>query len=97
MDISAEQTVKIVVEAEYGIENYYALRDGGEQLIYNCLECSQPTYILSDNTNVCYFCDEGISGECSMCSTELTVANQSVNDPSMCEYCDYQWDKVMRE
>lgn len=96
-EFTAEQTVKMLVEAEYGIDDYISYKDGGEPTIYDCPECGEPTYVFDGDTNTCYFCEEAISGECGLCSTALTVANQSVNNTSLCDYCDYRMDKVKRE
>lgn len=94
---SAEATVEMIVDAEHGADNYISYKDGDEQVIHNCPECSQPTYVLDGETNFCYFCDAAVEGKCARCSTKLTVVNQSVNNANFCDYCDHMNAKIMRE
>ena len=62
--ISAEETVRIIVKAEYEREDYIAHKDAGEQVIYYCPECGVPaTYVKSDDMDGCFFCDTWIEGK----------------------------------
>lgn len=94
---SAEETVQIIVQGEYGIDAYISAKDGGEYAILDCPECAESTYVFSGDVNLCFWCEESITGECARCFTDLTVHNQSVNNPNLCDYCDYASAKVMAE
>lgn len=88
--ISAEDTVNLVVKTEFEMADYFSRKDGSGQVIYDCPECGQPTYVLSDDMDRCFFCDTWIKGNCIRCSTELTVANVAYSSPSLCDYCNHQ-------
>lgn len=90
---SAEETVQIIVEAEYGDSSYLSYKDGGSSEIHDCPECCNSTYVLIDDINECYFCGFVVDGECDRCGVDLTVENQSVNTSSLCDYCDCVVDK----
>lgn len=96
-EYEAEQTVRMIVEAEHGVDDYILVKDGGEPTIHDCPECHQPTYVWDGETNVCYYCDEAVSGECSFCGDSLSVTNQSVDNGALCDYCAYRMDKIRRE
>ena len=97
--LTAEQTVEIVVKARYGFKDYRAFKDGGENVIHQCPECYNTTYVddYDTETNHCYFCEYEVCGTCNLCGEELTVSNQSIDNSSYCDYCNYQWDKIMNE
>ena len=94
---SAEQTVKIIVDGKHGIDDYIMVKDGGEQVIHDCPECYEPTYVFDGDTNECYFCGASVNGECALCRDSLTVTTKSINDPELCDYCSYKMNKVMKE
>ncbi len=95
--ITAEATVKLIVDAEHGVDDYISVKDGAEQIIHDCPECCEPTYVSGGDVNFCYFCDFSVEGECARCMCGLTVENQSVNNPNLCDYCDHMAEKIMRE
>ncbi len=97
--LSAEQTVEIVVKALYGYKDYRAFKDWGENVIHQCPECYNTTYVqdFDTETNHCYFCEYEVWGSCNVCGVELTVSNQSIDNSSSCDYCNYQWEKLMNE
>ena len=92
--LTPEETVKLIVEAEYGGEDYVAAKDGGEAVINDCHECFNPTYVVSDEVNKCLLCGDEVDGKCALCSTGLSVHNRSVNNSSLCDYCDYRMSKA---
>lgn len=94
---SAEQTVEMIVESEYGGADHIAFQDGGESIINDCTECGQRAYVFDEEINKCYFCEASIFGTCGLCGEGLSVINQSVNDSNFCSYCGHKIEKVMRE
>ena len=92
--LTAEETVKLIVEAEYSGEDYMAAKDGGEAVINDCPECANPTYVVDGELNQCLLCGEAVDGECALCSTGLGVHNRSVNNSSYCDYCDHMMSKA---
>lgn len=94
---AAEQTVEIIVEGEYRVDDYIMTKDGGEQAIYTCPECAVSAYVFFGEVNQCYFCDASVSGECGLCGEGLNVVNQSVNDSTFCDCCYHKMEKVMDE
>lgn len=88
-EYTAEETAQLVVQSLYGTDDYIAAKDGGEQVIHICPHCSVEAYVESADFTGCFFCDYAIDDKCARCSTGLTVANQSVNNPHLCDYCDH--------
>jgi hypothetical protein len=91
--LTAEETVKLVVEAEFAGENYMAVKDGGDAVTNDCPECGCPTYVLNNEHNTCWFCGGEVGGECALCSVDLRVHNRSINNSSLCDHCDYVMSK----
>lgn len=88
-DFTAEETVEMIVTSVFAVDEFQRVKDGGEQTIYDCPECANPTYVEAGIYVGCYFCQYVIEGECARCSADLTVNTQSVNNPSLCDYCDH--------
>ncbi len=88
-EFSAEETVTMIVESVFAVDEFERVKDGGEQTIYDCPECAYPTYVQAGMYVGCYYCQYVIEGECARCFTDLNINNQSVNNPSLCDYCDH--------
>ncbi|MDW9817159.1 hypothetical protein GOB25_19200 [Sinorhizobium meliloti] len=88
-EYSEEETTEMIVQSLFGADDYIAAKDGGEQVINHCPECSVEAYVESSEFTGCFFCDYSINDECARCSAALTVATQSVNNPHLCDYCDH--------
>ncbi len=82
--IGAEGFVEAIVDSEYGLSNYLAIKDGGEREIYDCPECGNETYADGE----CWFCELEISGECGRCHATLTADNIAADNSSICAHCD---------
>jgi hypothetical protein len=87
--LTAEETVRLIVEAEFASEDYMAVKDSGEAVINDCPECGNPTYVVNSELNKCFLCGCEVSGECAICSTRLGIHNRSINDSSLCDYCHH--------
>jgi hypothetical protein len=92
--LTAEETVKLIVEAEYSGDDYAAAKDGGDAVINDCPQCWNPTYVVSDEVNKCLLCGDEVDGECALCSTSLSVHNRSIDNSSYCDYCDHVLSKA---
>lgn len=87
--LSAEETVEILIEAQFGVNAYLAAKDGLEPDIHDCPECGNADYVETGETVKCFFCDYAIEGECARCGTSFSVSNMSVNNSNLCDYCDH--------
>jgi len=94
---TAEGTVEIIVTAQFEISDYIAAKEGLESVINDCPECANETYIEDGETIGCFFCGYVIEAKCALCSTKLGISTMSVNNSTLCDYCDYRMDKMMRE
>jgi hypothetical protein len=94
---TAERTVAKIVQAIFGGNDYVTIKDGGDPIIHDCPECCQPNYVMNGETNICYFCEKSVDGECARCGIDLSVMNFSYDHDSLCDYCAHMSDKIMRE
>ncbi|MFK4502362.1 DNA-directed RNA polymerase subunit RPC12/RpoP [Bradyrhizobium japonicum] len=90
---SAEQTVELLIETQFGADDYIAAKEGSDPVIHDCPECSNSTYVETGDTVKCFWCDYAISGSCARCGTSLGVSNMSVNNSQLCDYCDHVMSK----
>jgi len=89
----AAETTKLIIDAEFGADDYRSVKDGGESLISDCPECGETTYVTHDDFNQCFLCEHQIDGECGRCGTSLGPHNVSINDSQFCNYCDHVMNK----
>ena len=73
VDYSAEDTIRLILDAEYGADDYVAIKDGGDRIIHDCPECAEEAYVVSEDIDRCFYCNFAVSGECGRCMTTLTV------------------------
>ncbi|TCD15230.1 hypothetical protein [Oricola cellulosilytica] len=88
-EIAAEQTVEILVEAQFAEDAYLAAKEGLNPVIHSCPECANETYVETGETVKCFFCDYSIDASCARCGTSLTASTISVNNPHICDYCHH--------
>jgi ssDNA-binding Zn-finger/Zn-ribbon topoisomerase 1 len=88
-EFSAEQTVEAIIDAQFGDDAYSASKEGLDPVINICPECANSTYVESEETAKCFFCNYEIEGSCARCGTSLCASNMSVNNSSLCDYCDH--------
>lgn len=89
-----EETITLLLEAQYGDDDYVAMTDGGDPIVGDCPECGSHTYVHDpEGPSLCFWCDFTISGDCWRCNAQLTPQNTSVNDSSMCDYCYWMTNK----
>jgi hypothetical protein len=87
--LTADQTVNLIVQAEFAREDYIGVKDGGGAVINDCPDCGNRSYILNAEFNQCFLCGCEVDGKCGYCSEELGVHNRSVFNSSLCNYCDH--------
>lgn len=74
----------------YGVHDYFAIKDGGEPLIYMCHECNKHAFL--NDENICLNCGTSrIYDECELCGELLSSEDQD-ND-GLCGYCAYKLSK----
>lgn len=89
-----EETIGLLLDAEYGGRDYVAVKDGDEGIINDCPECAKHTYVHDlGGPSVCFWCHFSIPDTCSRCTSALTPQTTSVNDSSMCDYCYWMTSK----
>ena len=90
---NADEFIELIVQGEFGADNYISVKDSAESIINDCPECGSSAYISNGEINLCFSCEHTISGECGRCSADLGVHNVSVNTSAFCDYCDYVMSK----
>ena len=74
------------------VENYIAVKDGGEESLGNCPECHREMYVFEENK--CANCDFSIEGyTCSRCSEPLRLDDCQFGDYEWCSYCAHMISK----
>ncbi|ALA16499.1 MULTISPECIES: hypothetical protein [unclassified Chelatococcus] len=96
-EFDQQQLAEMVVEASYGIDAYYAMKNGEFSPVATCPECGAEAYVENGEISVCFACKETVGGECSRCSTDIIVHEYNPDYPDLCSYCVHTWEKVMRE
>lgn len=89
--------IENTIEHKFGVDNLLSAIQSNTQLIYTCPECSEDTYVYNDEWNMCLYCLHEMTTECSRCSNEITPDTMSYENNGLCDYCQNQLDKVMRE
>ncbi|HEY9213700.1 MAG TPA: hypothetical protein VIQ29_12750 [Ancylobacter sp.] len=92
-ELSAEQAVEIIVNSTFRVDEYSRAKDGIEDGIHDCPECFNNTYVDSGEIAECFFCGYKIEGDCARCGAGLTISTMSVNNSSLCDYCDHMSSK----
>lgn len=86
-DSSAEQIIEAALEQYFEVESYVAAKDGAEQPVFDCSECSVKAYVIWDGENGCVWCGTSL-GKCLRCHAGLTPDNVSWDNNDLCSYCD---------
>ncbi|MBH47513.1 MAG: hypothetical protein CME71_05035 [Halobacteriovorax sp.] len=84
---------RMVVDQLCGADDYNSVKGSGEGVIFDCNSCGEDTYVSTSDVNICFFCEESVGGECVRCGDGLGIENQSINNPSSCDYCDHMMSK----
>jgi hypothetical protein len=92
-----EDLAEMVVAVSYEVDAYHAAKDGESSPIATCPECSAEAYVENGEVSACFACKETVGGECSRCSTDISVHEYNPEYPNLCSYCAHVWEKVMRE
>ncbi len=88
----SEAAVEQALNSRYEWENYVAMTDGGDPALSQCPECGNMTYIQYDEINGCEWCEMSL-GECWRCHVALTPETASVNNLTLCDYCEHMISK----
>lgn len=86
--------IEVCIDELLSGEAHRSIKDGGDSPYGTCPNCDQDTYIYEEEC--CVACGSGLDySNCSACEDTLTLEDQD-ND-GMCSYCNYKFQKLMRE
>lgn len=84
--IDAITLMETALEAHFEYESHFAVKDGGEDPLSMCPECTTKTYVIWEEENQCTNCFLSLE-DCDRCGTPLTPNNVSDDSSSLCGYC----------
>jgi predicted RNA-binding Zn-ribbon protein involved in translation (DUF1610 family) len=90
--IDAITLMETALEAHFEYERYSAAKDGGEDPLGMCPECTTKTYVIFNEENRCTNCFLSLE-ECDRCHEPLTPNNVSDDSSSLCGYCSNLFSK----
>ncbi|MFA5252216.1 MAG: hypothetical protein WC454_06495 [Phycisphaerae bacterium] len=73
----------------YAGKNFMSIKDGGDPFTITCPNCSNDTYILSEN--VCVMCCESVERECQRCGCEIPP--EEIDESGYCGWCNHMMSK----
>jgi hypothetical protein len=91
-EISAEQLVETALKNHFEVESYMAAKEGGEQPLSLCPDCTVKAYVTGDEENACAWCGFSLD-RCWRCHTHLTPSNVAWDNHGLCSYCDHIMSK----
>lgn len=93
-EFSFSDVVEECVDDLLSGDEYRQVKDGGDSPYGTCPSCGKKTYVHEEGC--CVACESGMEyTECSACEEPLSLDDQ-VNE-GMCSYCNYKYEKLMRE
>lgn len=96
-EINREKMMEMVVQASYEMDAYIMAKEGLSEPYGHCPICTADAYVDDGEHSVCFSCNESIGGECARCGANIDLNEYNPEEPDLCSYCVYQWEKVMRE
>jgi hypothetical protein len=84
--IDAITLMETALEAHFEYESYSSAKDGNEDPLGVCPECSTKTYVRWNEENQCVNCHLELE-DCARCGEQLTPNNLSDTSSSLCGYC----------
>jgi len=94
----AEDSIRMVVDAAFGADNYIAAKEGGEPVVNDCPNCAiSDAYVQNGEANGCIACGFVLDESCVRCGAGITLDEYTVLDSGLCGYCNHMSEKVMRE
>ncbi|WP_342710589.1 hypothetical protein AAFG13_41495 [Bradyrhizobium sp. B124] len=84
--IDAITLMETALEAHFEYESYSSVKDGGEDPLGLCPECTAKTYVIWEEENQCTNCFLSLE-DCDRCGEPLTPNNVSDDSSSLCGYC----------
>lgn len=88
------EVVAPAVESTTEIENYWAIKDGGDPYTSECPVCERGTYVNIEGACVACF-EQPIATQCVICHASLTVDEGFHGNE--CSDCQYRIAKMMKE
>ncbi len=91
-------SLRMVVDAAFGADDYIAATDGGEPVFNDCPHCTMPdAYVQNGEANGCIACGFVLDESCVQCGAVITLDEYTTLDSGLCGYCNHMSEKAMRE
>lgn len=88
---SRETVIQEAVSEVLSVESYIAAKDGGDDPVLPCPECSSDAYVMEENR--CAVCGFSLpKGKCAVCGATLTLEDYECST-DLCSYHAYVADK----
>jgi predicted RNA-binding Zn-ribbon protein involved in translation (DUF1610 family) len=81
--------VPLAISDFFAAENHDSIRHGGDPATITCPNCSNDTYILSED--VCVMCCESVERKCKRCGCEIPP--EEIDGGGYCGWCDHMMSK----
>lgn len=93
-----EDSIRMIVNAAFGIDDYIAAKEGGEPVVNDCPNCAMPSgYVQNGDVDGCVACGFVLDETCARCGDGITLDDYVMLDSGLCSYCNHMSEKVMRE
>ena len=93
-----EDSISMVVDAAFGVDDYLAAKEGREPVINNCPDCAIPNgYVQNGDVNGCIVCGFVLDETCARCGDNITLDDYVMLESGLCSYCNHMSEKIMRE
>ena len=79
----------LAIDNFFADENHRSIRHGGDPATITCPNCSNDTYILSED--VCVMCGESVEWECKRCGCEIPI--EEMDGEGYCGWCAHMMSK----
>lgn len=85
----ADSFIPRAISDHFTAENYFAIKDGGEEACIMCPHCLNESYVMDERK--CAYCGEGATHTCMRCGTEIPACE--ITDGSLCSWCEHMSSK----
>ena len=89
----AEALIERTIGEYLWVEGQIAAKDGGDDPLQDCPECSLSTYVFNEEAVGCVWCGFTLDGECARCHTSLMPDDIDPDNHGLCGYCGSLWAK----
>ncbi|MEP0069025.1 hypothetical protein [Pyruvatibacter sp.] len=83
--LETDKVAAAALAVRFEFDEYVSLKDGGEEIIATCPECTTETYVVGENA--CAICGYSLDGQrCAVCGQSLSVDEVMYGDNGLCSY-----------